>query len=170
MGIANNGMIKGAVSGLTTVLDTVNKLIDTLSFGKGPLKSFLSLFTAFVGLRMGGRLINGLIGGAAGMLGSGGFFKGFFGGGMTGSMASSYNNQAKAIYTPIVAELRALRGEVKNSWQKRNGPFEQYNAFKESRKGIMGITGGGKSYSLNQLYPHLEKLTSENQMKLMIKT
>lgn len=106
MGIANNSMIKLAVDGLTGFLTITNKIIDTLSLGSGAIKSFLSVFAAFTGLKVAGRAANSLIGGLGGLVDPQSTLKeglkiGLFGQGRA-------NAQTKAITTPIVAKL----GEV----------------------------------------------------------
>ena len=60
MGIMNDSWTKAIVDGTTTAIDKLNSLINLLSGGgklKG-VKSFLSLFTAFMGLRFAGGLAN----------------------------------------------------------------------------------------------------------------
>lgn len=60
MGIMNDSWTKTIVDGTTTAIDKINDLINILSGGgklKG-VKSFLSLFTAFMGLRFAGGLAN----------------------------------------------------------------------------------------------------------------
>ena len=165
MGIANNKMIKGAVDGITTLLGGVNKLINALSGGNGPVKSFLSTIMAFTGLRMTGRLINGLIGGFGGLLTPGsGFAKGFFGGGIIGNRANNIQSQAQAIYGPIVAELRALRGEQKKTL---SGPYDQYRNFKAGRNQLLELTGKQQKYNVKDVAKTLDKLAPGNQMALM---
>lgn len=110
MGIANNSMIKLAVDGMTSLLTITNKLIDTFSLGFGPLKSFLSIFTAFTGLKMAGRAANSLIGGLGGLVDpqstvKEGLKTGLFGQGKTAA-------QASAIYTPIVNSLHTISQQI----------------------------------------------------------
>ena len=110
MGIANNDMIKMAVDGLTGFLNITNKIIDTLSLGSGALKSFLSIFAAFTGLKMAGRGANALIGGLGGLVDPKSSVKeglkiGLFGQGKNAA-------QAKAITTPIVGSLSKISGQI----------------------------------------------------------
>ena len=168
MGIANNGMIKGAVDGITGFLGTINNLIDTLSLGSGTLKSFLSLFMAFTGLKAAGKIINGLVGGLGGLLDpQSSFGKGFFGGGFLGNRNANIQAQASAIYSPIVAELRALRGQQQSLWTKQSGPYEQYNAFRQGRQDLRELTKGQQRYNVQDVIGKLNKLTPANQMALM---
>ena len=74
MGLANNEVIKIAVDTLTTLLQTINKILDTVSGGSGVLKSTLSILTAIGGLKLGksllfagiGKMVDGRGGGLAG--------------------------------------------------------------------------------------------------------
>lgn len=58
MGLANNEVIKVAVDTLTTLLQTINKILDTVSGGSGVLKSTLSIFAAIGGLKLGKSLLS----------------------------------------------------------------------------------------------------------------
>lgn len=74
MGLANNEVIKVAVDTLTTLLQTINKILDTVSGGSGVLKSTLSILTAIGALKLGksllftgiGKMVDGREGGLAG--------------------------------------------------------------------------------------------------------
>lgn len=57
MGLANNEVIKVAVDTLTTLLQTINKILDTVSGGSGVLKSTLSILAAIGGLKLGKSLL-----------------------------------------------------------------------------------------------------------------
>lgn len=57
MGLANNEVIKVAVDTLTTLLQTINKILDTVSGGSDVLKSTLSILTAIGGLKLGKSLL-----------------------------------------------------------------------------------------------------------------
>lgn len=57
MGLANNEVIKVAVDTLTGLLQTINKILDTVSGGSGVLKSALSILTAIGGLKLGKSLL-----------------------------------------------------------------------------------------------------------------
>ena len=110
MGIANNGMIKFAVDGLTGFLNITNKIINALSLGSGTIKSFLSVFAAFTGLKVAGRAANSLIGGLGGLVDPQSTVKeglkiGLFGQGKA-------NAQAQAITTPIVGVLNKISGQI----------------------------------------------------------
>ena len=62
MGLANNEVIKFAVDTLTGLLQTINKILDTVSGGSGVLKSTLSILTAIGGLKLGKSLLSTGIG------------------------------------------------------------------------------------------------------------
>ena len=74
MGLANNEVIKVVVDALTTLLQTINKILDTVSGGSGVLKSTLSILTAIGALKLGksllftgvGKMVGGREGGLAG--------------------------------------------------------------------------------------------------------
>ena len=111
MGIMNDSWVKGIVDAGTTILKTVNSIIDALSFGgkaKG-LKSLLSIGTAGVALKAGGNLINKLIGGVGGFIDpASSFGKGFWGAGKTTQEGTPATGMAGKITTPIVAKLNEL--------------------------------------------------------------
>ena len=110
MGIANNTIIKGAVDGLTGFLKITNKIIDTLSLGSGALKSFLSIFAAFTGLKIAGRGANALIGGLGGLVDPKSSIKEGLKIGLVGQGKNAA--QAKAITTPIVGSLSKISGQI----------------------------------------------------------
>lgn len=56
MGLTNNELIGGVVEVLTTLLTTVNNIIDAVSGNSGLVKSILTLITTFGGLKLGGVL------------------------------------------------------------------------------------------------------------------
>lgn len=62
MGLSNNQIIKGAVDLLNVILVTINKIIDTLSFGSGFLKSIGSLVVAILGLKIGKKILGSVFG------------------------------------------------------------------------------------------------------------
>ena len=159
MGIANNKMIKGAVDLLADGLGIINKLIDTLSLGSGTIKSLLSLFTAFTGLKAGGKIINSLIGGLGGMLDpSIGFGKGFFGG-ASRIRQNSGTTQAKAISDPIVSVLNQILGVISSGalGQTSKGGPANYKDYKEANTSFRATakqpnaTVGGVLSSLSKL-------------------
>ena len=114
MGLASNDMLKGAVDGITKIVDGITKLIDKLSFGMGGLKSALTIFTAFAGLRMAGKGVNALLGGLGGMLDpNSSMLKGALGGGILGSRQGNAATQAKMINQPIVNVLNQILGAVR---------------------------------------------------------
>ena len=132
MGIANNGMIKFAVDGLTGFLTVTNKIIDTLSLGSGAIKSFLSIFAAFTGLKMAGRAANSLIGGLGGLVDPQSTVKeglkiGLFGQGKS-------NIQAQAIATPIVGVLNKISGQIAQI--KNNGVNNKRQSNSDINKNI----------------------------------
>lgn len=73
MGLANNEVIKVVVDTLTVLLQTINKILDTVSGSSGVLKSTLSILAAIGGLKLGksllftgiGKMVGGREGGLA---------------------------------------------------------------------------------------------------------
>ena len=161
MSIANNTFVKGTVDGITLVLDTVNKLINTLSGGNGVIKSFLSIFTAFTGLKIAGRAINGLIGGLGGMLDPA--TKGGFGKGMrTGALGAGANR----ITTPIVSKLGDILNAVNGIKNKGVKTEKASNARYEDRNNsLRGIVKGGK-VDIANVREQFKGLSKEDQLRL----
>lgn len=58
MGLANNEILKFGVNLLTGLLQTINKVIDTISGGNGLIKSVVSLGLAIGGLALGGKVLD----------------------------------------------------------------------------------------------------------------
>ena len=161
MSIANNTFVKGAVDGVTLVLDTVNELINTLSGGNGVVKSFLSLFTAFTGLKVAGRVINGLIGGLGGMLDPA--TKGGFG---AGARAGALGANANRITNPIISKLSEILTAVNNIKNKGTKGSNQKQANYEDRKlGLKGLAKGGK-IDARKAREQFKGLSQEDQLRL----
>ena len=162
MGIANNGMIKLAVDGVTSLLSGVNSLIDTLSGGIGPIKSFLSIFTAFTGLKVAGKVANGLIGTLGGLVDpKTSLFKGMVTG-ASGLRQGANAAQAKAISDPIVAVLKQIYGKLngnqtseqnlhRGSWQDFKNAQERFrnNANKGTIEDTIGSLRGLDKAQIN---------------------
>ena len=157
MGLASNDMVKGFVDGLTTALNVITTLIDKLSLGSSKLKSVLTIFTAFTGLKMAGRAINGLIGGLGGLIDPnatfrGGLSTGFFGQGRTKA-------QAQAITVPIVgalgkisqqiAQIYGLRSNVKSDSGIKSTSRQQYLDVKKQFDNLSGKEGFRMSEASN---------------------
>ena len=173
MGIMNDSWTKKVVDAGTSILNIVNKIIDTLSFGgklKG-IKSLLSTFTAFTALKMTGRGANALIGGLGGIIDpKSSMVAGLRQGAMGGRQAANAA-QAQMIYQPIVNELRAIRqlqGErLTQDNRERIGAYDQYNKLKGSRDFLNGLTKGGKAFSLQDIQQSLSGLDAHSQNILM---
>ena len=161
MDIANNTFVKGTVDGITFVLDTVNRLIDTLSGGSGVVKSFLSLFTAFTGLKVAGRVINGLVGGLGSMLDP--TTKGGFGKGMqTGAMGMGANR----ITTPIVSKLSDILNAINNIKNKGIKSEKTNNAKYEERKNTLKDINKGNKIGIAKVQETFKGLSPEDQARL----
>ena len=161
MGIANNTFVKGTVDGITLIIDTVNKLIDGLSHGNGVIKSFLSIFTAFTGLKIAGRAMNGLIGGLGGMLDP--TTKGGFGKGMqTGAMGMGANR----ITVPIVSKLGDILNAI-NGIKNKGIKTEKTNTgnYEKSRNDLKALNKSGK-VALSDVRGAFKGLSPEDQARL----
>lgn len=51
MGLTNNEVVKGVVDVLTWLLETLNKIIDGMSFGSGAVKMFVSALTSIMAIK-----------------------------------------------------------------------------------------------------------------------
>ena len=161
MGIANNTFVKGTVDGITLIIDKVNELIDGLSHGNGVIKSFLSIFTAFTGLKIAGRAMNGLIGGLGGMLDP--TTKGGFGKGMqTGAMGMGANR----ITVPIVSKLGDILNAI-NGIKNKGIKTEKTNTgnYEKSRNDLKALNKGG-NVELSKVRKAFKGLSPEDQARL----
>ena len=160
MNIMNDSWTKGIVNAGTKVLNTVNKIIEVLSFGgkaKG-IKSILSIFTAFTALKGVGRLANAAIGGLGGLLdpkssfGTG--FKGAFNqGAVSGAIAGK-------ITTPIISKLdqliAAVKGAKTQAQKNKVSTVEDYN----KAAGAFQQVGIDKSLTMGQTGDLFKDLSS----------
>lgn len=178
MGIANNGMIKLAVDGITSLLTGVNSLIDTFSGGIGPIKSFLSLFTAFTGLKASGKIMNSIIGGLGGLIDPTSTFSIGFGRGMTGNKFAGNAAFAAQINQPIVAGLRevvsainkdtAIQQQQNARFADNSNAYAQRDAFKNASAALKDYSfKNPKIFTINELRKQLSGLTGQNQNLLM---
>ena len=169
MGIANNSMIKLAVDGITSLLTGVNNLIDALSLGSGPLKSFLSLFTAFTGLKAGGKIINSLIGGLGGLIDP----TSSFGKGFKGGFFNQERNSAQAISNPIVQAIHQLQGALTGKMVTSNNQGNataSYEAFKTANSDLRTLlkeAGTAGKLSLSAAYGKISKLDDKQQASIL---
>lgn len=169
MGLASNDMIKGTVDGLTKIVNGITKLIDTLSFGSDKIKSILTIFTAFTGLRMAGRGVNALIGGLGSMLDPTMSFKQGLFGGASGMRQTNNAAQAAMIYSPIVNALHEIRatmlGKNLTNTQQIN-PYDQYRQFTTARKNIGNLVRGGQAYNPDDITKQFRGLSQQQQSVL----
>lgn len=173
MGIANNSMIKGAVDGMTGILTVVNKLIDGISLGIGPVKSLLSLLTAFTGLKMAGRFANSIIGGLGGLIDPQSSFGKGFKGGILGTKQGTNMAQAQAISNPIVQAIHQLQGAitkqpVPNGQSDNVSDIKRTSAslFKDTNKAIREALSSDKLTG-SGLIQHLSGLDKSSQRLMM---
>ena len=155
MGIMDNSWIKGIVDGGTKVLGIINNLINTLSGGgkhKG-IKSFLSLFTAFMGLKIAGRGINRLIGGLGGLVDPTlGFRRGFWGaGGQTAGMAGKISTPIVQKLSELIAVTRAANGLKNTNNPTITSTAAQYQAISSRLRNSMPTTMGSIGAQFKQL-------------------
>lgn len=175
MGIANNNMIKMAVDGLTGFLNITNKIIDTLSMGSGAIKSFLSIFAAFTGLKMAGRGANALIGGLGGLVDPKSSVKEGLKVGLFGQGKNA--NQAKAITTPIVGSLSKISGQIaaiakrqgiKDAGQKGNtaGVKETSKEDYANTKRLFSQLSGKEGFKMGDTSNLFGKLDAKHQLSM----
>ena len=171
MGIANNDMIKLAVDGLTGFLSVTNKIIDTLSLGIGPVKSFLSIFAAFTGLRIAGHTANKLIGGLGGLIDpKSSFSQGFFGG-ASGLKQEKDAAQAKIFYQPIVEAIRTQTQALitkDSSGFENNGPIASqqavgYKDFTKTQSQFRELFNQQKGFTIKDATGQLSKVSAAQQ-------
>ena len=170
MGIANNNFVKGAVDGLTGFLNITNKVIDKLSLGSGVIKSFLSIFAAFTGLKATGKIANSLIGGLGGLVDPTSTFGTGFRRGMVGNQQAGNAILASQIYSPIVNAIydTSNKEQAINAQQKlKEGAYSQYNSFKELNNNLRKITGQEANYSVHDVIRELNKTNPIQQKQLM---
>ena len=159
MGIANDKLVKGAIDGFTGILGIVNDLIDRLSLGKGVLKSFLSIFASFTGLKVAGRIINGLVGGLGGLIDpTSGFGAGF----KTGATGAGANR----ITTPIVSKLSDILNAVNNIKNKGIKTEKISNAKYEERKNTLKDINQGNKIKVAKVQETFKGLSQEDQARL----
>ena len=153
MNIMNDSWTKSIVTGATTVLNTVNKLIDSLSFGKKGIKSALSLFTAFMGLKVAGRGANILIGGLGGLVDPQSSV-------MAGLKGGALGGQAARISNPIVQAIHGLIPHIdKAAVTKTPYKYQDSGNYNKAREALnaqlggygTGIGKGNGKYNINQL-------------------
>ena len=171
MGIANNGMIKLAVDGVTGLLTVTNKLIDTFSLGIGPVKSLLSLLMAFTGLKAAGRVANSMIGGLGGLLDpQSSFFKGFKGGFIKNTDS---NAQAQAISNPIVQAIHQLQGALTgkivttNSQSNASADYKSFKTANSDLRALLKETGTEGKLSISSAYGKISKLDDKQQASIL---
>lgn len=172
MGIANNSFIKTAVDGLTGFLNITNKIIDKLSLGSGAIKSFLSIFAAFTGLKIAGRGANALIGGLGGLVDprssvKEGLRTGLFGQGKNAA-------QAKAISDPIVTAVNRIYGAItgkqattNQTTQNTTADFKSFKNANTEMRNFLGSIKANDSFSISEAYGKISKLDDRQQKAVL---
>ena len=108
MGITNNTLVKGAVDFATDFITQINKLVDSISGKSGLVQSIASIGLAFTGLKLGGKLMNSLVGGVSGLIDpQSSFTSGLFGG-RSGIKNAQSVNTIKTATSPIVNLLQVI--------------------------------------------------------------
>ena len=78
MGLANSDIIKAAVDWLTELITKLNDFINGMSNGNGIFKTFVTLMTSLIGMKIGGGVLKGVTGAVGAVTGlsksSGGLF------------------------------------------------------------------------------------------------
>ena len=73
MGLANNEILKGGVDALTWIIESINKLIDTISGGNNTIKSVVSLISTLGTFIAGRKMVGGLFAKGTGLFTKGGW-------------------------------------------------------------------------------------------------
>ena len=112
MGITNNQLVKGAVDFATDFITQINKLVDAISGKSGLVQSIASIGLAFTGLKLGGKLMNSLVGGVSGLIDpQSSFTSGLFGG-RSGIRNAQSVNTIKTATSPIVNLLQVIAKQL----------------------------------------------------------
>ena len=171
MGIADNTIIKKGIDLLTGGLTKVNELMEKLSGNNTTAKSILSIATAFMGLKAGGKFINAAIGGLGGLIDpKSSFFKGFFGGGAVGKSTGQVSAQAQQISNPIVQAIHQLqaavtgKAAVTNSESPVNSTILDYKTAKSDLKSYLKKES---NFSLTDIYGKIGNLSDNHQKAIL---
>lgn len=165
MNITNNVLVKFFVDGLTKGVGAVNSLIDTLSFGSGVLKSFLSLFAAFHGLKFAGKVVNFGLGKLGGFLGNNVTAKTAVD--ENGNLVKQYDSaQAQAIYRPIVEKLSTLI-EVTRGKNAESGKQVSTNTYKDAQARFTEMRKNRGNYTTDDLIKAQSGLSPKELETLM---
>ena len=173
MGIANNSMIKTAVDGLTTFLTVTNNIIDKLSMGSGAIKSFLSVFAAFTGLKAAGRIANRAIGGLGGLIDPQSTFKEGFKGGAI-KQGQTGTTQAKAISDPIVTAVNRIYGAItgkqattNQTAQNTSADFKTFKNANAEMRNFLGNIKANEKFSIAEAYGKIGNLDIRQQKAVL---
>ena len=152
MGIANDKAIKVVVDGLTKGLEIVNNFIGALTKfdSSGIAKSILSLSTAFIGLRIAGKGIGGIIGKAAGFVDPSKPLLGGKIGGGTDINGQPTRIQA-TITNPIIAAIREVTAAIKHEDinNRNNNNIGTLQDYKNSQNQLKKLIGLNEEKALN---------------------
>ena len=149
MGLANNEILKGAVDVLTGILETVNKLTESLSGGNGLAKSIISLMTVIGALKGGKSLFDSFVGNRAAQIGEVDLGEGKKG---TITLGKGFQKQAES-------EGRDAGQAFIAGWQRALQQGKT-GGLKEGIKGILGETEITETLDLDELEKRINSLPS----------
>lgn len=159
MGIANSDLIKGFIDTGTTILTTINNIIDAISGGNGLVKSITSIATAVGVFKGGGAILKGGLGKisdifkGAGKDAQKGFFKGLTA--ATSGAVVGQRGQAGTAFVGNYLRNAFLPWQTKTT-EKWTG--EQWKNVQSFRQGVI------KPYSESTVYNNMpggEKLRTD---------
>ena len=141
MGISNNDAVKWIVDAGTTILSTLNQIIDKISGGNGLIKALLSLAAAFGTFAAGKALFTNTLGKVGGALGLNTTQRGFFGAG--GTLVTGFSN---------------TKNGLKNLF---NNPF---GIFQKNGVKLRADKIGSSSYQIEQNFKAQEEAYKQEQL------
>jgi hypothetical protein len=139
MGLANEGVLKGAIDGLTKIMETINKTTEFISGGNGLIKSLVSLAGVLAALKGGkslfsGTAIGGAIGGIVGKI-TGGKGEGVNKDSFFSVPEGFAPDETRGVGKAKRAELRA------NAKQRLKNTFDPRRTITKTTKDTVGALG-----------------------------
>ena len=160
MGIANSDLLKGFIDTLTSILGTINKLLNAISGGNGLIKTIASLGASFLALRTGAKIFGS-------SSGKGGFIGKF----LNALKGNDVQNQAKKTGVEIGASIGENIGEgISSTKEKIKNKFSSF--FSKENFGLGSTVSFTKDYVPKDFAEATMKLSKEQRLevKTILKT